>query len=190
MPEAVPTNLAELELAKLVGLQVDWSAIRTIASGSLTIPQARRRGLFQMRLQTHLMVAIAAACHGIRGFTEPGAGSPLVRPASSLPAIDELAPFWLAHMMGAYDYAAEAERLLANVARRYGTNLAPNRFGVVTAEPIVPRDGAEMAVMGSRTPILRNRADSHAADRLRWSQFEFSLDDESLLKWQQSLGGD
>lgn len=189
-PEAVPTDLAELELAKLVGLPVDWSAIRTTASGSSTIPQARRRGLFQLRLQTHLTIAIAAACHGIRGFTEAGAESPLVRPVSSLPAIGELAPFWLRHMMGAYDYAAEGERLLANVARRYGTNLAPDRFGVLTAEPLLPRNSAELAVMGGRTPILRNRADSQAADRLRWPLFGFSLDNESLLNWQRAVGGE
>jgi hypothetical protein len=190
IPEAVPTNLAELELAKLVGLPVDWSAIRTTASGSSTIPQARRRGLFQLRLQTHLTIAIAVACHGIRAFTEVGAGSPLVRPASSLPAIDDLAPFWLRHMMGAYDYAAEGERLLANVARRYGTNLALDRFGVLTAEPLPPRNSAELAVMGSGTPILRNRADPQAADRLRWPLFEFSLDNESLLNWQRAVGGE
>jgi hypothetical protein len=190
IPEAVPTNLAELELAKLAGLPIDWSTIRKTVSGPSTVPQGRRKALFQLRLQTHLMVAIAAACHGIRAFTELGAGSPLVQPASSLAAIDEFAPFWLRHMMGSYDYTAEAERLLASLARRYDTNLAPDRFGVLTAEPLVPRTGAEVAVMGGAPPILRRHGDRQAADRLRWSQFEFSLDDESLLNWQRTLGGE
>jgi hypothetical protein len=190
IPEAVPTDVAELELAKLVELPVDWSTIRITKSRSLTGAQARRRSLFQLRLQTHLMVAIAAACHGIRAFTEPGAGSPLVRPAGSLPDIDDLAPFWLRHMMGAYDHAAEAERLLANVARRYGTNLAPDRFGLLTAEPLVPRASPELALIGGAPPILRRGGDRQAADRLRASPFEFSLDDESLLDWQRTLGGE
>jgi hypothetical protein len=186
-PETLPFDPATFELAKLTDLRLDWNEIRLTAPWQPTRPQRARRSLFELRLRTHLRVAIAAACHGISAFEERGAASALVQPLNSPPAVDQLAPFWLRHMMGSYDYAAEGDRLLVNLSERYGTKPVFDLPGRLALKPMHPRTGAEGAVVSAYRRIRLTPGEAQARDRMRWASFETSLDDQSILSWQEKL---
>ena len=203
--DAVPTNLAELPLARLANPAVDWDELRTTAGNARANsrqgglqearPRGRRQTLFELRLDLHLMVAIAAACHGLQGFREPGAECPLVRVSERPPSQEDVVPHWLGHMLGTYDHAAACEQLLGRLAQRYARKLSqagPDLGGVVVpqfegSEPSfpAPRTAIEREIVrtGRRSP--RDSGHYQGFDRYRWGVFEPSLDDKSTLRWQQ-----
>jgi hypothetical protein len=200
--DAVPTDLAELQLARLANPRVEWDELRTTAknaransrqSGPQALPRFRRQALFGLRLDLHLTVALAAACHGLQGFREPGAESPLVRVSERPPSRDEVVAHWLGHMLGTYDHAAACEHLLVRLAQRYDRKLSevsqagPDLNGITVPEfegrsPVfsMPRTPAEREVVRAGLRSVRDAGHHEGFDRFRWGVFEPSLDDASM----------
>jgi hypothetical protein len=192
-PEAIPSRPEEFRLSGLVGSSFDWSQILTTAKSMELARQdkqgfpmrALRAQLYHFRRQTHLMVAIAAACHGLRALDRVDTRTPLVELMQSPPTHGQLASSWLRHMLGGYDHAAECTRLLVHLAKRYGIDLAPGDVGLFlsTAERL-PRTAAEHSVASFRG-VGRHGPQTH--DRYRWALFDSSLEDDSLLSWREKL---
>jgi hypothetical protein len=191
-PEAISRNPADFPLAVLSNSERDWNQVRMTAGNVALPPRDLRRHLFFLRLQTHLQVSIAAACHSLSLYQVGRASSPLIRTMSIPPNVDELAPFWLRHVLGAYDYADEAERLLADLAQQYGNEVAPvhEAGGLLMPTEIQPRTAVERAIAAAPPPLQKTRDDPQALDFFRWSLFQTSLDDESLRRWQAQLSAD
>jgi hypothetical protein len=191
-PDVIATDPARLALTKLVNPALDWDEVRTTAAtadrstrsrgvpGSL--PRTLRENLFRLRLQTHLMVAVAVALRGLKDFADGPTRSSLVRPIESLPNLNSLAPFWLRHVLGAYDHAQECHALLADLAHRYGNDVA---FQCMLKEGgfLEPHTAAEYSIamtpkIGAGTGVLGAEYDVR-----RWALFDSWIDDESLLTW-------
>ena len=109
--------------------------------------------------------------------------------STSAPTIDELAPAWLRHMVGFYDYPAECERLLIALARKSGIELSAGPRGVPMSNYIQPRSEAEAAIAEATLQFRRagyHESDVLALDRYRWSLFEPALDDRSVTTWAKN----
>ncbi len=189
-PEATPNDPAQFGMAKLAAPSIDWDQIitRTPWIDGRNRPDEvvhnLRRFLFFHRLQTHLMVAIAASCHGIAGFER--APSPLVRSTATPPVAQELAPFWLSHMLGGYDYAAECERLLTGLAIRYGHQVSIGERGVDWTNMHPARNDTERSIVATLSTGLEE-PNAMAPDFFRWGLFEIGLDDASLQDWREKV---
>ena len=122
-PNLLLRDPTRLKLARYANPLIAWDSIRAtpenVVGGAGPGWEARngREFLFVSRLQTHLMVAIAAACQGLANFASGRVRSALVRTIDGPPDIEALAPHWLGHITGRYDHAAECADLLKGLAR-------------------------------------------------------------------------
>jgi hypothetical protein len=180
-----------LKLARYANPSIDWDSIgatpEDIRGGGSPGWQARgaREFLFISRLQTHLMVAIAAACQGLANFASGRVRSPLVRTSDGPPDIEALAPHWLGHMAGNYDHAAECADLLQGLARHYGQDLSGTLRGVPIPPLRVPSDPVEWSIAATRESVWGCTVED-AIDAYRWNLFDASLDDTSVTRWSQN----
>jgi hypothetical protein len=159
----------ELGLAALA-TDFSWTGIREhipMPRSSGGLPELRRT-LFYCRLETHLMVAFAVACHGIASLQQAAYASPLVVPLPSVPTIGDLAPFWLRHLVGAYDHGDACMRLLDSLARYHEVNVKLHPGGEI--EPQMPiRNEAEESILYSKAPMFGQRGDPiDGRDSFRW----------------------
>jgi hypothetical protein len=164
-PNLLLRDPTRLKLASYANPSIDWDSIRATpenSGGGSVLPgwqaRNRREDLFANRSQTHLMVAIAAACNGLANFASGRAPSALVRTLDVPPSVEDLAPHWLGHMTGSYDHAAECEELLQSVARHYEQDVSPD-------------------YVGSIPPHRWNLFDASLDDEsvLRWGRYVFEL---------------
>ena len=180
-----------LKLARYANPSIDWDSIgatpEDIRGGGSPGWQARgaRELLFISRLQTHLMVAIAAACQGLANFASGRVRSPLVRTSDGPPDIETLATHWLGHMTGNYDHAAECADLLQGLARHYGQDLSGALRGVPIPPLRVPSDPVEWSIAATRESVWGCTVED-AIDAYRWNLFDASLDDASVTRWSQN----
>jgi hypothetical protein len=196
LPDAIPRNPATLDLASFATPSIDWDTIWTTPESyeqrnrnpNLQENWARsiREQLFFCRLQTHLMVALAAACRGLPSFAAGKLATPLVRSMMSPPGVADLAPIWLEHALGQYDHAAETTGLLHGLAEHYGQDLAEDLHGMPITRFFRARTPAEneFAVVG---PPLLGKETHNAIDSFRWRLFDASLDDASVLRWDRDV---
>jgi hypothetical protein len=188
---------AELQLAVLAASDFSWKGIRRhmlpLERGSLGTAEDRpislRETLFQCRLQSHLMVAIAAACHGIASFQHATCASPLVAPLLSVPTIADLSPFWLRHLFNVYDYAGACVCLLESLARCNGLDVKLGTGGEVISNKSRPvRTAVDDRVLFSKPPLGGQRGDPiPGTDSFRWGIFDTAIDDEALAAWYQDV---
>jgi hypothetical protein len=191
-PDVIATNPAQLALTRLVNPSLDWEEIRTTAATANrptrsrgapgSMPRILRENLFRLRLQTHLMVAVAAALRGLKAFSERRARSELVHPIESLPDMNSLAPFWLRHALGACDHAKECHALLANLAQCYGNDAGFQRL-VDEGSFLEPHTAAERSIAMTPTIGYGTMVLSADCDIRRWALFDSWLDDTSMLAW-------
>jgi hypothetical protein len=195
LPDALPHDPRVLKLARFANPGVSWDEIRMTAEvlaghdGVLRYPtsatRSRRETLFFCRLQTHLMVALAAASHGIASFLSGAASSPLVRPMASPPDMHEMAAPWLGHVLGHYEHAAECAALLQGLARHYGRELSESLRGLpIPAFPPL-RSAAEEIIVYAVPPMFGGRDEPDGSDMFRWCLFDTSLDDVSVRRWSE-----
>ena len=156
----------DLRLAALTTPDFSWAGIRNhmlpqslerVGGTTEDRPLKLRETLFHCRLQAHLMVAIAAACHGIASFQHAAYSSPLVAPLPSTPTIDDLAPFWLRHLFGVNDHGAACMRLLASLTRRNGLDVKLAADGSIIPHMHPIRTEAEESVAFSIAPLFGQR---------------------------------
>jgi hypothetical protein len=188
--DAIPTDPAKFPLVRLVNSLIDWGGIVITARERLQPPSTSgidvrswRNVLFESRLQRHLMVAIAAACYGLSAFETTRTKSSLVQAGNSAPTMEQLAPFWLGHVIGGYDHAAACEDLLTDLARRYeqaaGTPADAEAFSTRR------RSEAERLIEGALPIPLSDTAP--CVESFRWPLFDTSLDDQSILRWRETI---
>lgn len=150
-------------------------------------PLNLRELLFQCRLQAHLMVAIAAACHGIASFQHAAYASPLVAPLRSVPTIGDLAPSWLRHLFGAYDQADACMRLLESLARYHGEDVRLDPMGSIISEDRgAKRTGAAESI-GSVIPPFGHDDMAEGWDTFRFGIFDTAIDDGAVAAWYQDV---
>jgi hypothetical protein len=189
---------AELQLAALVASDFSWKGIRNhvlpqclatrMIGTAEDSPIDLRESLFQCRLQSHLMVAIAAACHGLASFQRPTYASPLVAPLPSIPTIGDLAPFWLRHLSGEYDYADACMRLLESLARCNGVQVEMTFGGDVFQNTRSIRTEIDEGVLYSKPALGGGRGDLvRGTDSFRWGIFDTAIDDDALVTWYRDL---
>jgi hypothetical protein len=101
-PNVLLRDPTTLKLARYANPSIDWDRVRAtpenmIEGGGIPGWEARssRNYLFLSRLETHLMVAIAAACQGLANFASGRVRSELVRTMDVPPGSEALAPHWL-----------------------------------------------------------------------------------------------
>lgn len=188
-PNVLLRDPTRLKLARYANPSIDWDGIRAtpeyVMRGS-TEPgweaRSRREFLFVSRLQTHLMVAIAAACQGLANFASGCVRSALVRTSDGPPDIEALVPHWLGHMTGSYDHAAECADLLQGLAGHYGQELSQNLRGVPIPPLRIPSDPVEWSIAATRE-TLWGCTIVEPIDAYRWNLFDVSLDDASVTRW-------
>ena len=143
----------------------------------------QREFLFVSRVETHLMVAIAAACQGIANFASGSVRSALVRTMDAPPDTEALAAHWLGHMTGSYDHAAECTDLLKSLACSYEQDLSSEQLRGVPIPPFrFPNDAVEWSRVVARRDI-DGCTTGDAFDAYRWNLFDTSLDDASVIRW-------
>jgi hypothetical protein len=185
----------QLRLNQLAGRTLRWEDIYTTRDRARlrnrnwdhrdALTRAHREGLFELRMEAHLMVAVAAACCGLQAFAERP--SALVRTMALPPTVEQLAPFWLRHVLGECDYAGECERLLTNLADRYDVGLSPSHSGLPTPGLTQPRTEAELGIGNAVSP-LTGRHQREVFDGRRWQGlFETTLEDQSIQQWYERL---
>jgi hypothetical protein len=179
-----------LKLARYANSSIDWDSIRgtpeNIIGGSV-LPgweaRSQRELLFVSRLQTHLMVAIAAACQGLANFASGRVRSALVQTTDVAPDIEALAPHWLGHMTGSSDHAAECGHLLAGLAHHYAQNLSSDHLRGAPIPPYrSPSEQVEQS-FARALPYLNGCTMIDAFDAYRWNLFDATLDDASVIRW-------
>lgn len=191
-PNVLLSDPAALPLARYANPSVDWDLIGATREsvGGTTLPgwQARsaRETLFSSRLQTHLMVAIATAFHGVGTFANGHAHSPLLRTMAAPPEIDALAPHWLGHVLGDYDYAAACADLLQSLARHYQQDLSQQLRGMPIPPFRGPADANEQNIAWVSSP-LSSRCQEDPIDAFRLNLFEATLDDAAVLRWSEDV---
>lgn len=189
-PNLLLRDPATLKLARYANPSIDWDSIGATAENSIggsALPgwEARnsRETLFVSRVETHLMVAIAAACQGLANFASGAVRSALVRTMDAPPDAEALAPHWLGHMTGSYDHAAECTDLLKSLACYYEQDLSSDQLrGVPIPRFRFPHD----TVAWSRVAAHRHFdgcTTGDAFDAYRWNLFDASLDDASVVRW-------
>ncbi|MGY3452533.1 hypothetical protein [Bradyrhizobium sp. USDA 4353] len=148
-----------------------------------------REFLFVSRLQTHLMVAIAAACHGLATFASGQVRSPLVRVLDTPPALSTLKPHWLGHVLGDYDHATACADLLESLAGFYEQDLTSDHL---RGMPIPPcrslSDPIQQAIIATR-PHHWGCTVEDAIDAFRWNLFDVGIDDASVMRWTREAVG-
>lgn len=180
--DAIPGDLSRLGLAEMSGSAVEWDRVvgrirsdRGITASGID-PRAWRTIIFELRLQTHLMIALATACRGI--FATELGSSPLVRSADTVPDLQDLATHWLGHVAGVYDHAGACEQLLSDLAELY----RPARAGTREAASLTT---AERSIEATPPPPLTARDPALNIDSFRLPLFEASLDDLAVLAWRE-----
>jgi hypothetical protein len=184
-PDAIPSDPAQFPLAQLAASSIDWNDIRVRHAESRfnEVVRGLRHMVFFHRLETHLMVAVAASLHGLENFER--VPSRLVHAVGSPPKADELAAVWLRHALGDYDYKAECDRLLVGLAARYGHEALPTGAGPLRAGWLSPRTDVEHKIAATLFAGVPN--DSIAFDYSRWWSFEAGLDEASLQAWSEKV---
>jgi hypothetical protein len=193
-PHLMLRDPTQMRLARYGNPAIDWSLIgatpeNVTGGGAASGWQARgtREQLFFYRLQTHLMVAIAAALHGVATFANGHAQSALVGTATRPPALDALAPHWLGHLLGGYDHAAACADLLESLAAHYGQVLSGEPLrGMSMPRFRGPRDEIEQGIAMALGPFSRDCQVADPVDMFRWNLFEATLDDASVMRWSES----
>jgi hypothetical protein len=184
----------DLRLAALTTSDFSWTGIRGhLLPRGLNrmggVPEDRplelRERLFQCRTQAHLMVAIAAACHGIMSFQHSAWSSPLVAPLTSAPTIDQLAPFWLRHVLGTYDHADACMLLLDALARRHGHDVSFVNGSIVPGFTGMTTD-AEESVAQATSPFGHDDT-MPSDDSFRFGIFDTAIDDDALPAWDEAV---
>ena len=157
-PNLLLHDPTKLKLASYANRSIDWESIRATpenSSGGSTLPgweaRNRREFLFASRLQTHLMVAIAAACQGLANFASGRERSALVHAMETRPEVEALATHWLGHMTGSYDHSGECTELLQSLARYYGQDLCSELHGMPI--PNFRRPTAKPDLWEIKTPL-------------------------------------
>ena len=187
---------AELRLAALTTSEFSWTGIHShmpprslerLGGTAEDRPLRLRETLFQCRLQTHLMVAIAAACHGIASFQHTVDVSPLVAPLPSVPTIGELAPFWLRHPLGAYDHADSCMRLLNSLARHNGADVRLASDGLIISKDRRASGTEVEDSLGSSIPPFGRDDMASGRDTFRFGIFGTAIDDDALTAWYQDV---
>jgi len=188
-PNLLLRDPVALKLARYANPTIDWDNIVAVPDdvrGGGTRPgwEARnaRQLLFISRVETHLMVALAAACQGLANFASGRVRSGLVRVSNAPPDVDALAPHWLGHMTGSYDHAAECAGLLQSLANRYGQTLSEDLRGVPIPPFDPPQDPVERQIAAMNGAISGCTVND-PIDAYRWNLFEPSLDDEAVTRW-------
>lgn len=188
-PNLLVNDPSTLKLARYGNAAIDWDSLRATrqdAKRGKRSPgwtgRADREFLFDSRLQTHLMVAIAAACHGLCNFTTGQISSPLVQTLEGPPTIDALAPHWLGHVTGGYDHAAACADLLESLAQLYEKDLSSDLRGMPIPPWRSPSDPVEDSIASTR-PHLWGCTFDGAFDAYRWKLFDAALDDASVRRW-------
>ncbi|MGJ4996446.1 hypothetical protein ACQR0Z_18640 [Bradyrhizobium sp. HKCCYLS3077] len=175
------TDLARLALPSLMTLQDERGSHWEARSG--------RKFLFDSRVQTHLMVAIAAACHGLANFASGQIRSPLVRALTDPPHLDTLKPHWLGHVLRDYDHATACADLLESLAGVYEQDLTSDHL---RGMPIPPyrssSDPIQQSIIETR-PHLGGCTVDHAIDAFRWNLFDIGIDDVSVIRWAREAIG-
>jgi hypothetical protein len=186
---------AELRLAALTTPNFSWTGIRDhlpprglnrMGGIAEDRPLDLRERLFRCRLQTHLMVAIAVACHGIASFEQPTYSSPVVALAPAAPKVGELAPFWLRHVLGAYDYADACMRLLDSLARCHGQDVKLHANGSIIPGGTHMRTDVEESVGLVISPFGHDDMAS-GDDPFRFGIFNTAIDNDALTTWDEDV---
>jgi hypothetical protein len=193
-PDVVLEDPSNLVMTSLAGSSPVWDEIRATKSSkdarrgqtdhARALLRKIRRTLFELRLQTHLMVGIAAACRGISRFEREGSSSKLTTTMEHPPTVSDLAPFWLRHLLGCYDHADECEAMLISLAKQYGTRLISGADNKLRPQSIQARTVAEESIATARGPLLDSADEPGIGSSCR-EIFATFLDDESLLRWRQ-----
>jgi hypothetical protein len=179
-----------MRLARYANPAIDWNLIgatpRSVGggdSGHGRQGRSWREALFFCRLQTHLMVAIAVAFHGVATFANGHARSALVQTATAPPDLDTLAPHWLGHLLSDYDHAAECANLLESLALHYNQDLSRVHLRGMPLPPFRSwRDDTERSIITARPPLSNKYLDD-PVDTFRWNLFEATLDDAAVTLW-------
>ena len=194
-PHLLLRDPRQMPLARYANRAIDWSLIGATSdnvTGGGKAPgwQARsaREQLYFRRLQTHLMVAIAVALHGIATFINGHARSALVNTAITPPTLDALAPHWLGHVLGGYDHATACAGLLQSLAGHYGQALNGEPLRGMPMPPYrSPRDEIEYGIVAAGSgAFARDCMVWDPIDTFRWKLFEPTLDDDAVIAWSQS----
>jgi hypothetical protein len=191
-PNVLLRDPTALKLARYANRSIDWDRIHATPENSIggsVIPgweaRSSRKYLFLSRLETHLMVAIAAACQGLANFASGRVRSELVRTTNVPPGSEALAPHWLGHMTGSYDHAAECADLLQSLARHYEQDLSSKHLRGVPIPPVrAPSNAEEWSIVAARR-WLDGCTTGDAFDAYRWNLFDASLDDASVISWSR-----
>lgn len=189
-PNLLVDDPSTLKLMRYGNAAVDWDHLRAtpqnVKGGETSsgwVGRTDREFLFDNRLQTHLMVAIAAACHGLGHFTAGRISSPLVQTLEPPPAIEALAPHWLGHVTGSYDHAGACAHLLQSLAQTYGQDLTSGDLRGIPIPPWRSPSGPVEASIASTRPHLWGCTFVDAFDAYRWNLFDAALDDASVNRW-------
>jgi hypothetical protein len=185
-PNLLLRDPTKLKLARYANPLIDWDSIGATpenSGGGSVLPgwqaRSRRTFLFESRLQTHLMVAIATACQGLANFASGRVRSALVRTTDVPPGAEALATHWLWHMTGAYDHAAECAELLQSLARHYEQDLSSEQLRGIPIPPFQsPSSEPDLWLIPAARPYLDD-----AYDAYRLNLFDVSLDDASVIRW-------
>jgi hypothetical protein len=189
-PNLLLRDPTKLKLARYANPSIDWDSIRATPENSIGgsgLPgweaRMQREFLFVSRVETHLMVAIAAACQGLANFASGSVRSALVRTMDAPPNTEALAPHWLGHMTGSYDHAAECTDLLRSLACYYEQDLSSEQLRGVPIPPFrFPHDAVEWSRVVARR-YIDGCTTGDAFDAYRWNLFNTSLDDASVIRW-------
>lgn len=190
-PNLLLRDPTKLKLAQYANPWIDWTSLSATPENSIIgaalpgwLARGQREFLFVSRLQTHLMVAIAAACQGLGNFASGRVRSALVRTMNVPPDAETLTPHWLGHMTGSYDHAAECAELLLSLARHYEQDLSLDQLrGISIPRFRSPRPEPELWPVPYGQPYLDGCTTGDAYDAYRWNLFEPSLDDASVIRW-------
>jgi len=184
------------KLARHGSAAIDWDGLQATpqnaTAGTASAgweARSSREFLFVSRFQTHLMVAIAAACHGLANFASGLFSSPLVKTLDMAPGIDALAPHWLGHVTRSYDHAAASADLLKSLAEFYQQDLSSDQLrGMPIPRYRRPSNPVENSI-ANPPPFLRGCTAADAFDAYRWNLFDASLDDTSVMEWSREAIG-
>ncbi|UFZ05560.1 hypothetical protein LQG66_04365 [Bradyrhizobium ontarionense] len=192
-PNLLIDDLSTLKLVRHARSPIDWEGLRATRENARRGSGGRgwearhcREFLFVSRLQTHLMIAITAACHGLANFATGQISSPLVKTLDLPPTLGALAPHWLGHVAHGYDHATACADLLESLAQFYEQDLASNHLrGIPIPPPQQLSDPVERSI-ATTPPYLWGCTVDEAIDAYRWNLFDVGLDDTSVIQWSRT----